>query len=115
MNRINAARLLPRVALLLPLLLAGCVSFHDSRFPPSEGWRYGWVQAVGSATEMSGVAIKQCLSSGEREDRRYVRVSFRNGRISRTIAVPVTSGVALRKGDTVYVNTSSCVVTPASS
>jgi hypothetical protein len=108
MTRNQAIQILVSLA---TLLLTGCVTLYDNRYPSAEGWRYAWVHTVGTAEEVSSVTLKQCLSEAHATDTgKYVKVWFRNGSGSRSIAVPLPAEVQVSKGETVYVNLETCAL-----
>lgn len=95
---------------LLTALLSGCAIVGGGRYEMSEGWRFGWVRAIGSDREMPDVTIKQCLGSASSRERRFVTVAFWRARSVRTIAVELAPDAQLKNGDTVYVNVRTCAI-----
>ncbi|MDM4768271.1 hypothetical protein [Pelomonas sp. SE-A7] len=115
MNRSHGLKI--RFLCLIPLLgsLVGCATVYEGKYPSEDGWRMGWIQAIGPAIELSTTTSRQCETNSEKDDRRVAKVGLRSGRLGKFVALPVASDSTLKAGDKVYVNVKRCVIELASS
>lgn len=101
-----------RLCILIPLVaaLVGCATVYEGKYSTEEGWRYGWVQAIGAAKEFSDASLGRCTGPGKSDNQRVVKISLRNGRLNKTVALPESKDSSMRAGDKVYVNMRRCEV-----
>jgi hypothetical protein len=102
-----------RMATLIALGgLAGCALVYEGKYDWDEGWRIGRVIASGAGTTVPPTSADDCRKAASPADvarTEYAEVAYQSeGRWLRHRIVPVPQGVALTRGQTVYVNVNSC-------
>jgi hypothetical protein len=104
----------PRVPAALGILLitlAGCTSIHEGRFNFQEGWRKAQVLEVASVAEIEGPDYYGCIRAipdHERGVQRFVVMQYVHMGKTKRHAQPWLPGQSWSRGNSVYVNLSSC-------
>jgi hypothetical protein len=99
------------VAIVLPLILAGCTAPYEGKYDFAQGWRQGTVLSldVGATPGPSRVDCRKVLPPGELATTRFVYVSyFMSGGHARKVIAAAHQDTVLQIGDTVYLRVKDC-------
>ena len=90
--------------------LAGCATVYQGKYDWDEGWRVGRVIKFGAAAALGEAAMDDCRTSpADAAPTAYADVAYQSeGRWPRHRVVPVPEGMAIKAGQTVYLNVHSC-------
>src|SRR5438045_8004254 len=102
-----------RIAAHLALgALAGCAMVYEGKYDWDQGWRIGRVITSGAGMTVPRTTADDCrkaASPAELARTVYAEVAYQSeGRWLRHRVVPTAEGVALKDGQTVYLNVHSC-------
>ena len=102
-----------RIAALAALgAFAGCAMVYEGKYDWDQGWRIGRVISAGAGMTVPATMADDCRKEAPPADvarTRYAEVAYQSeGRRLRHRVVPIADGVALKEGQTVYVNVYSC-------
>jgi hypothetical protein len=94
--------------------LGGCALVYEGKYDWDEGWRVGRVITFGTDTSLARTSVNECGQHGSHPDMAgtvYAEVAYQSeGRWLRHRVVPVPQGIALKEGQTVYINVPSCAL-----
>ena len=108
----NADSRYPIAALVALGGLAGCAMVYEGKYDWDQGWRIGRVINSGAGMTVPQTTADDCRKEAPPADVArtvYAEVVYQSeGRWSRHRVVPIPEGVALKEGQTVYLNVNSC-------
>lgn len=104
--------LLHRILLaVVAAVLVGCQTVYEDKYDWKDGWRRGLVIDVGAADQLGDRRFRDCRpqsANDERQQLKFVVVSFVHAGRPRHAVVPVAPSAPWRLNSPVYVNVFDC-------
>lgn len=93
------------------VLLLGCATVYEEKFPFSAGWRRAEVVSITPGSVIERPEFWSCvrnMPTAQRQDRSFALLSYQGFSRKRHSVVPLPPNMSLQAGDSVYLNLGTC-------